>query len=86
LVSFLSGLFSAIGGLALLATTFSAGDRIDDNDNKTILFDNGHWRTEMYAQNTKDVPICVMIVDRKFSDRSTGQVAMKPNAALPHSI
>jgi hypothetical protein len=40
----------------------------------------------MYAQNTKDVPICVMIVDRKFSDRSTGQVAMKSNAALPHSI
>ena len=66
---------------ALLATTVSAGDRIDANDNKTILFDNGHWRTEMYVQNTKDVPICVMIVDRKFSDRSIGQVAMKSNAA-----
>jgi hypothetical protein len=75
-------IFAAIGGLVLLATAASAGDRIDDNDYKTILFDNGHWRTEMYAQNTKGMPMCIMIVDRKFGDRSIGQVvAMKSNAA-----
>ena len=74
-------IFAAIGGLALLATAVSAGDRTDDNDNKTILFDNGHWRTEMYAQNAQGMPMCVMIVDRKFGDRSIGQVAMKSNAA-----
>jgi len=74
-------IFAAIGGLALLATAVSAGDGTDDNDNKTILFDNGHWRTEMYAQNAKGMPMCVMIVYRKFGDRSFGQVAMKSNAA-----
>jgi hypothetical protein len=72
-------IFVAIAGLALLTATASAGNRIDDN--RTILFDNGHWRTEKYAQNTKGVPMCAMVVNRQFADRATGNVSVKANAA-----
>jgi hypothetical protein len=50
--------------------------RIDGNDNKTILFDNGHWRTEMYAPNTKGTPMSNLKVPISF-DRDGREVMGK---------